>query len=69
MMRAQCKYVSLLDYRIGARYSRSLTVDADGEPIATAAKDDWGLRALGEDARPKTNDSALTAVSPVAGFA
>lgn len=45
MMRAECKYVSMLDYRIGPGYSRSLTIDTNGETVAHAAgKDDWGSR-------------------------
>jgi hypothetical protein len=47
MMRAECKYVSLLDYRIGPGYSRALTIDTDDEPIAADGKDDWGSHAAG----------------------
>jgi nitroimidazol reductase NimA-like FMN-containing flavoprotein (pyridoxamine 5'-phosphate oxidase superfamily) len=49
MMRAECKYVSLLDYRVGPGYSRSLTIGADGEPVAANGKDEWGSRAVGKE--------------------
>jgi len=48
MMRAGCKYVSLLDYRIGPGYSRSLTIETEGEAIAADGKDDWGSCAAGD---------------------
>lgn len=46
MMRAECKYVSMLDYRVGPGYSRSLTFNTDGAAVAHGdGMDDWGSRA------------------------
>jgi nitroimidazol reductase NimA-like FMN-containing flavoprotein (pyridoxamine 5'-phosphate oxidase superfamily) len=50
LMRAECKYLSVLDYRTGAGYGRSLTIGTDGEPIAGDANDDWGAHVAGKDA-------------------
>lgn len=47
MMRAECKHVSILDYRIGPGYSRSLTIDADGGAVPRDRADPWGSHAAG----------------------
>ena len=48
MMRAECRHMSMLDYRIAPGYSRSLTIDTDGEMTAPAdGKDDWASRTVG----------------------
>ena len=47
MMRAMCKYVSILDYGQGLGHTDSLTVGADGIAMMEPAEvDDWGLSGL-----------------------
>lgn len=51
MIRAECKYVSMLDYRIRPGYSRSLIIDPNGATVAKADEhEDWGSRAASKDA-------------------
>jgi nitroimidazol reductase NimA-like FMN-containing flavoprotein (pyridoxamine 5'-phosphate oxidase superfamily) len=46
LMRAECKYVSMLDYRIAPGHHQALTVDPDGAMAAEShEKDAWGSRA------------------------
>lgn len=46
VMRGECKYISLLDYRIGPGYRRAIAIDADGSAAAHAdPQDDWGKHA------------------------
>lgn len=44
VMRAECKYVSILDYRIGPGYSRSLTTDVGSPAVAGAASQEQSDR-------------------------
>jgi nitroimidazol reductase NimA-like FMN-containing flavoprotein (pyridoxamine 5'-phosphate oxidase superfamily) len=47
MMRATCKYVSVVDYSEGLGHADALTVGADGVAMMEPAGfDDWGLPAL-----------------------
>lgn len=48
LMRAECKYVSMLDYRIGPGYNRSLTIDSGGAVAHDDEEEDWGSRAAGK---------------------
>lgn len=48
MMRANCKYVSVLDHRIGPGYTQSLAIDTAGGPVAAENEDDWSQRAVGK---------------------
>jgi len=46
MMRAACKYVSILDYTKGLGHTDSLTVGAGIAVMDPARTDDWGLSAV-----------------------
>ena len=54
VMRAECKYVSILDYRIGPGYSRSLTKDAGTPAVAGAPPKEQS------DAPPAQDEASTT---------
>lgn len=52
MMRAACKYVSILDFTKGRGHTDSLTVGAGIATMEPARTDDWGLSAVRRKSEP-----------------
>jgi len=52
MMRAACKYVSILDFTKGLGHTDSLTVGAGIAMMEPARTDDWGLSAVRRKSEP-----------------
>lgn len=58
MMKAECKHISVVDYRKGLGHTEELSVSGDTLETATARTEDWGAVAVkpGLLGRKKTSD-------------